>query len=263
MVDSFVRKLVEDERQALLDGLHVDPWMVDQLRLNPTYVSWGPDEGCMVVNGDGWDSSLGFDSWPACDLCLNDLNEVVNFYFFLHRATSPCPTCTLDGEAQGSGYNPETARLAASFYQSSCPPGVRAWGNQITGDEVRMLLVERRLWEWRGQDPERVVDEVNARQSRGLVHDAINLHLLIEHRAKRLGIYGLCPTCNGVGAAWAEDLGHLGLCLWLLHPRKGASRGVEVKDVRQEDLPAVYAFLHQAAERNAQRFVAVPRPSAK
>jgi hypothetical protein len=58
---------------------------------------------------------------------------------------------------------------------------------------------------------------------------------------------------------WTEDHG---LCLlaWVLHPRKGASRGMEVRNVRQEHLPAVYAWLRAAAAVNAACFALVPDP---
>ncbi len=39
-------------------------------------------------------------------------------------------------------------------------------------------------------------EEVNACVS---FHDSINRWILIETRAKRLGVYGLCPVCHGKG----------------------------------------------------------------
>lgn len=49
----------------------------------------------------------------------------------------------------------------------------------------------------------------------------------------------------------------LSLTLWWIHPRKGASRGIEIASIAQEEIPAVLAFLKQAAERNAARFARV------
>jgi Mg2+-importing ATPase len=46
----------------------------------------------------------------------------------------------------------------------------------------------------------------------------------------------------------------LGIVLCYLHPRKGCSRGVRVKEIRRDELPAVLAFLKTAADRNAERF---------
>lgn len=44
--------------------------------------------------------------------------------------------------------------------------------------------------------------------------------------------------------------------LWIIHSRKGASRGVTV-GVTERDLPAVLAWLAWAAKRNTDRFAAV------
>lgn len=42
-------------------------------------------------------------------------------------------------------------------------------------------------------------DQVNAWEKNGLGHDSINAGILIEARARRLGVYGLCPRCHGHG----------------------------------------------------------------
>lgn len=42
-------------------------------------------------------------------------------------------------------------------------------------------------------------DEVNKWNERGMGHDAINRWILIEARAKRLGVYGKCKKCRGKG----------------------------------------------------------------
>lgn len=44
------------------------------------------------------------------------------------------------------------------------------------------------------------------------------------------------------------------LTLWVLHPRKGAARGIQVNHLQEGDVPAVLDFLRQARDRNAERF---------
>jgi hypothetical protein len=51
-----------------------------------------------------------------------------------------------------------------------------------------------------------------------------------------------------------DDDRSLALILWWLHPRKGASRGIEIKNIQECDRPAVIDFLKEAAQRNADRF---------
>ncbi len=49
-------------------------------------------------------------------------------------------------------------------------------------------------------------EEVNAwERSGGMGHDTINHHLLIETRAKRLGVYGLCEHCAGEGSTFPNE----------------------------------------------------------
>jgi hypothetical protein len=42
--------------------------------------------------------------------------------------------------------------------------------------------------------------------------------------------------------------------LWVLHPRKGASRGIYIKNIEENEVEDVLKYLKQAAERNANRF---------
>jgi hypothetical protein len=44
------------------------------------------------------------------------------------------------------------------------------------------------------------------------------------------------------------------LTLWMIHPRKGCSRGVEIKSLEEGDVPEAFRFLKHAARRNASRF---------
>jgi hypothetical protein len=162
-----------------------------------------------------------------------------------------------------------TARLPAS-----------GWNDKITQDEVEVLVNEHRLsgsgyWRWdattkayvKTGKPMPTAKEVNAANgpggssfSSGFGHDAINRHILIETRAKRLGVYGRCDQCGGSGSVFTAPEARLGLVLWVLHPRKGCSRGVDIKNIEQSELPDVYAYLSQAAERNAARFAKIPGP---
>lgn len=246
--------------------LNAEPWMLELLKLNPDYVSWGPHEDYMWKKGEGWDRPVITATWKDFELALDDLNECVNFYFSVNRASVPCAAC------DQSGYNSETKAIADGFYQHSSPTGI-GWNDNITEDEVAALLASNRLhdlakvfvpgegWKPRPDGHVPTADEVNAWQrGKGFGHDAINRMILIETRAKRLGVYGHCQQCQGNGHVYTEPSAHVTLTLWILHPRKGCSRGWEVTRVEREDLPAVYGWLASAAARNAQRFEKVVAP---
>lgn len=235
------------------------PWQLELLKMNPEYTSWGPHEDYMWVKGDGWNSPVIKDSWNEFkDWKLNEFNECVNFYFELHRKSKNC-SC-------GDGYHPDARKIVDSFYSHRDPQGI-GWKDKITQDEYDALLKEGRVdcKNYNAPKEEREylsLEEVNKQNSpygRGMGHDSINQHILIEARLKRLGIPMLCEICNGKAYSYVEDFATVNLVLWMLHPRKGASRGVEIKNITQEDLPEVFAFLNEAAERNANRFNKIPK----
>jgi len=88
---------------------------------------------------------------------------------------------------------------------------------------------------------------------RGMGHDAINKWVCVKARAKHLGIYGHCEHCEG-GFIYDEPEARVALQLWILHPRKGASRGVYIKNIEENEVPEVIQYLKIAAERNSNRF---------
>ncbi len=129
------------------------------------------------------------------------------------------------------------------------------WNERITEDEVAELVKEGRLRDHTTDGHVPTATEVNAAQGRGFMgHDAINRWILIRTRTKRYGIPDKCPTCLGEGSLFTAPAAHMSLTLWWLHPRKGASRGIEVASIEREELPAVVKFLREAAQRNADRF---------
>lgn len=282
-----------------LERLHAQDWMVEALRLNPGYTSWGPDEDYMISKpGDtSWRSSKRFETWDEFGPWeLDELNECVNFYFYVARSSKKCPTCG------GAGVHPDGQWISESFYRHSSPftvptlqeHRVRAimegfgsdfdtqvvergsypseellekygqafrdfceemrehghWNDRITEDEFLALVAANRNWGHKS------AEEVNAAQD-GPGHDCLNRGILIEARCKRLGVPYSCDQCEGHTYVYTEPNAHLGLVLWWLHPRKGASRGIEIKNIKQEEMSAVIAYLRGAAMRNAERFAAV------
>ena len=91
--------------------------------------------------------------------------------------------------------------------------------DNITQDEVEALVAKNRLmdfthtwtpdegWKRREDGYIPTAEEINeANRTPSLFgHDAINRHILIEARAKRLGVYGKCPVCNGEGTILQPD----------------------------------------------------------
>lgn len=117
--------------------LSAPDWMLQVLTMNPDYTSWGPYEDYMSSDNIHWSSPIFYNSWSVFDFGLDDLNEVVNFYFEVEKP---------------------------------------------------------------------------------------------------------------------ENVAVLNLVLWCIHPRKGASRGIEIKNIQQSDLPNIIEYLKEARDRNCNRF---------
>lgn len=245
-----MRTLPEDDSDRDdLARLNAAPWMVNLLALNPSYVHWGPHEDYMWKEGEGWNSRIITPTWAEFTMGLNDLNEVVHFYFSINRESKPCEAC------DQTGYNPATKALLDTWYRHRNPQG-ECWSDKLTQDEVDLLFAEHRLHGYKASPP---ADELNAAYRSGMGHDAINCHLMVEARGKRLGVYGKCEACEGHGYTFTAPAATLALTLWVLHPRKGCSRGWEITSVQESDLPAVFAFLDTARKRNAERFAGLDR----
>lgn len=118
-----------------------------------------------------------------------------------HLRSEQCEDC------DGQGYNPATTAIADDFYGNERPQN--RWMDKITQDEADALVKEGRLSDLKRRilAPKITADQVNEwqRNARGFGHDAINRHILIEARAKRLGVWGWCPRCEGDGSVYESD----------------------------------------------------------
>lgn len=216
-------------------------WMLNFLKLNPEYPHWGPHEDYMAVEGAGWQSRQLISNWKLFNLHLDELNEVVNFYFFIHRPSIKCPDCE-------NGYNRATQEIEDNFYANF--DETRCWCDKLTQEEVDLLYENRRI-----HTKQSAADfNKQIRERKSLGHDSFNRWLLVEHRAKKAGVYGSCLTCKGKAHLYTSKIASLGLTLWIIHPRKGCSRGFEISQIDEEDLPQVLEFLKLANERNNSRF---------
>lgn len=286
-----MRYYPEDEYDwsRVKEDLKPDDWALEALKLNPPYLGWGNYEDYMGSKEGGWDSPQELEG-PEELWSLDDLNELVNFYFFLEREGHECADC------EGRGFGPEKNRIFKNFYKHMAKPGEH-WAYDLTKDEVETLFQYNRV-HWEGQrnyrydlnnvtwttnltkkmmkrDGEIIVDkvqgdkwvpcsrpeglpsveEVNRRYRESVIgHDSINCSILVEARAKRQGVNNVCENCKGTGKVYDVPKAELRLQMWMIHPRKGCSRGVIVKNIQKDDMPKVLKHLKTAAERNANRF---------
>lgn len=114
--------------------------------------------------------------------------------------------------------------------------------DRIAGDGV----VSNHTVRWRDHVP---AEEVNAQKS--AFSDQVTQHICVEVRAKRLGVYGLCPTCEGEGCVFVERRGRLSMVFWCVNPRTGQNYGIDVRDIDEGDLPEIYEFVRTCGQRLA------------
>ena len=130
------------------------------------------------------------------------------------------------------------------------------WNDDITEDEAEALVKAGR-----GSDvlnTAAAFNLANIRGAGGLGHDAINRWILIQQRCKRLGVPYECPNEDCHEGYCFTGPAYLTLVAWVLHPRKGCSRGWEINHIQEHELPDVHAWLRLAAQRNADRFAKIP-----
>lgn len=145
-----------------------------------------------------------------------------------------------------SGYNPESKKIADGYYDDR-------WSDAITQDEVDALVAHGRLWDfyrvvgedgWEDARPASTVtaEEVNAAaRERRFYHDVINRCLLIETRAKRLGVWGWCSFCKGSGQIWQSLAIKRAHDAWKpFDPLKG--RGFQLWETTSEGSPVSPVF---------------------
>lgn len=218
-----------------------------------SYIGWAPGDDAMFAREDGrrgWASTIRYDSWEEFKAGfggLDDMNVVADFYFDLTHDARECPSC------EGNGGSPEANEFERTFYGHSCRPGEMAWNDRVTQEDVDALVEGNRLhdlthkfvpgegWQPTGHHP--TPEEVNAwERGGGFGHDAINRWVMVKARCARLGVPSTCVECEGHGSLRTSD-DYLALNLWILHPRKGAARGVGIKHVPVEALDEVREWL--------------------
>lgn len=256
-------------------------WMLDALEMNEGYVHWGGGLREITMT---W-SDFAKSPW------VDGLNEPVLFAFEVHRPAKDCDTCGSDWP----GEHPDASWVVKSFYHHSSPftlssgpsqaffrkypsPAFREfvdsmrraalddrfWQDKITPDEFEALRAKNRLHAFT-LPPDVSAGEgaalVNAQAcKRGCMgHDGINRAILTQCRLERFGLPLKCPTCDGRGFLYTEPQAQLNLMLWVLHPRLDTATSLRVTSITQADLPSVYAFLRQLADRHASRFAKVPK----
>lgn len=133
--------------------------------------------------------ALDFD-WP--------LRKRWEGYLNPHYAAKKCEACG------GTGKNPEVRKIEETFY--SFDNRALAWRNKITQDEVNMLWEEGRLRHYPECPSATTVNLANGSGGDFFhTHDAINRWLLVEYRARALGVWGEdgnCHVCKGEGYIW-------------------------------------------------------------
>ena len=152
------------------------------------------------------------------------MNQVWKGYINPYRSIE-CKGC------KGYGLNESTKKLSDDWYTHLRTDGEEGWCYHLEQEDVQALLDAGRLMDFTRvpiNDEQREIvkkkvedggnnwlpfdnkyiptaEEVNSWARIGFGHDSINKWICVEARAKRLGIYGKCPYCEGEGVIWQSD----------------------------------------------------------
>lgn len=259
--EDYMRKSGDgwDSRQIFQTWNDFGPWQLDDLNecVNFYFSVNRKSEDCDTCSGSG----------------THPHSQWVSESFYRHSSPFKLQTPgELQAEAvmRGFGGEPKRAlgfggypsddllKIYGPAFQEFCERMQKRghWNDDITEDEAQALIAANRA---KQGETAASINAQNAPGSRGMGHDAINRWILIERRCERLGLPAKCPVCDGHGHVYTEDVAHVSLTLWWLHPRKGCSRGLEIERIEHSEIPAVFAFLREAAKRNADRFSRLPK----
>jgi hypothetical protein len=140
----------EEELATELKNMAAEPWMMEQLRRNYGYVSWGPHEDYQWIRDlANPNSPRKFPTWAAFRKGFTpgehpevhqdrSGGEIVGWYFNVAREMKDCVAC------DQSGLNPESKRINDDWYDFARTG--RRWDKQLTQDEVDALIKEGRLY---------------------------------------------------------------------------------------------------------------------
>ena len=229
-------------------------WELDELNecVNFYFHISRDNEKCKDCNGTGYhpdalwvSESFYRHSSPFTAPDDQDMMALAVMDSFGSDMSDALPRCSYPSEAVLSKYGTEFRSFCSAMRVHG------QWKDLPTQDEIQALWDHHRLTEFK-KCP--TLGEMVGYDSKGIGHDGINRMIMIEARLKRYGIPLHCPKCEGHGYVWTAPNPRMSLTLWMIHPRKGCSRGVEIKSVEQEDVPAAFRFLKEAARRNANRF---------
>lgn len=234
----------DDYNKRLVEWIAPEEWMVECLKMNPNYTSWGPYEEYMSKNDDGgWDNPMIFKTWKEFGpLKLDKYNEIVNFYFEIERKSEPCEFC---GE---SGLN-ENAKIFHETWECN---------NETICENTMTQIALDALWEHdflkKKFKAKPTLEEFIAWSVTRQGNIELSYLISCELNNKNNGYFSHCKKCKGHRRNFTEPEAKLGLVLWILHPRRGCSRGFHIKKIQREELPNVVKLLQEAAQRNSDRF---------
>lgn len=202
----------------------------------PFYNGWGNGCDYMRKNNAQWNSDVELDSiddmWE-----LNELNEVVNFYFRAERKVKECPLCN------GCGLSQKSIIERDNFHYDK---------NNLTETDLDALNKDG-WFRYYGGKPESLSDLLNNKKFNDFNIDSLRLYTILKDRAKLGGYNYTCSECKGEGELPVESEYHLALQLWHIFPRKSASCGVLIHNIKESDLPKVFSLLNTARERFNQK----------
>ena len=196
-----------------IEQLKPEQWQLDVIATNNAYVGWGNGQDYMFEKDSGWSTSIRLAQTSEL-ITLDDLNELINFYFLIDKNTVTCTTC--DGLGTSITY-----KVYLDLLQNNKDAYNTIYQNYINKKQ-------KNPW--------------------------TSLSDLVLFSCEENGFNPNCLACKGYGYSYEEAPARLQLQMWFIHPRKGASKGVLLENIKQEELATVFNYLKEARKRFICKF---------
>ncbi len=234
---------------------NAEQWQINLLKLNPSYTCWGNGQDSMC-EADGWSGSKVVDNVKSL-YPLDDLNELAHFYFFVGRDSENCQVC--DGRGYSAFAMKEKRSIPAQITLSKNDVLDLFSDERLRAEDGKYYALKNEKWYTRVKVGNKFLlrrcpDPVIPTHHKQMFIDCISEHVLLKARAKRAGQELLCSTCQGKGYNFTTEKSHIGFQTWILHPRKGCSKGVLLPKFAEEDVPAIMEYLKSGKKRAKKMF---------
>lgn len=254
-------------------------WQLEMLKFNPRRTNWHPMSGNMAEAKE-LSKSQSYENWEAFYkewyYTPDPSNEFVNFYFEVSNKKNKCENCNRGFNQYHKILEDEVTNRIAQ--KKDLTEDEMIWlvnhgriktKNNLSvkwDDELKLFKLNSGMDDIEFFTKDQIeypdLNEINKKILIRYEHD----FGVMPHKSNRItyidllnmlidmrGLNVKCDICNGSGYLYSDEP-KLILYLWVVHTDYARSRGIEIKEIKQEDVPNVLRFLIKAHDVLVEKF---------